>query len=60
MTDEQLAAALKTLLAANSDPKVFISGDTKTEFGKAIAVLDQVRQLGITKIAIETQPKPVP
>ena len=57
---EQLKAALAGLLAANPDPKVFISGDTKAEFGNAIAVLDQVRRLGITKIAIETQPKPAP
>ena len=57
---EQLEAALAGLLAANPDPKVFISGDTKAEFGKAIAVLDQVRRLGITKITIETQPKTAP
>ena len=57
---EQLDAALSALLAANSDPKVFINGDRKAEFGAAIAVLDQVRAVGITKIAIETQPKPAP
>ncbi len=57
---EQLDAALRTLLASNPDPKVFINGDRKTEFGAAITVLDQVRAAGITKIAIETQPKPVP
>ena len=57
---EQLDDALRTLLAANSDPKVFINGDRKAEFGAAIAVLDQVRAVGITKIAIETQPKPAP
>jgi biopolymer transport protein ExbD len=60
VTAELLDAALKALLAANPDPKIFISGDTKAEFGKAIAVLDQVRLLGITQIAIETQPKPAP
>ncbi len=60
MTAEQLDAALQALLAANPDPKVFLSGDTKTEFGRAIAVLDQARRLGVTKIAIETQTKPAP
>jgi biopolymer transport protein ExbD len=59
VTPEQLDRALQDLLASQPDPKIFISGDTKAEFGKAIAVLDQVRKLGITKIAIETQPKPV-
>ena len=58
VTPEQLDTALRDLLASRPDPKVFINGDRKAEFGRAIAVLDQVRQAGITKIAIETQPKP--
>jgi biopolymer transport protein ExbD len=53
-----LTAALQDLLAANPDPRVFIHGDAAVPFGKAIAILDQVRSLGITKVAIETQPKP--
>ena len=56
--DAHLEDALKQLLAQNPDPRVFINGDTKAEFGKAIAVLDEVRKLGITKVAIETEPKP--
>jgi len=58
--DSHLEEALKQLLAQNPDPHVFISGDTKAEFGKAIAVLDLARKLGITKVAIATQPKPAP
>jgi biopolymer transport protein ExbD len=60
VTDTQLEDALKQLLAQNADPRVFINGDTKAEFGKAIAVLDEVRKLGITKVAIETEPAPPP
>ena len=56
----QLEAALKQLIAEHPEPRVFISGDTKAEFGKAIAVLDQARKLGITKVAIETRPAPKP
>ncbi len=56
----QLETELITWRAGNSDPRVFISGDIKTEFGRAIAVLDQVRKSGISKIAIETQPKTEP
>ena len=55
-----LEDALKALLGRNPDPRVFINGDTKAEFGKAIAVLDEARKLGITKVAIETRPQPVP
>lgn len=53
---ESLEAALKGLIANHPEPRVFINGDTKAEFGKAIEVLDQVRRLGIKKIAIETKP----
>jgi biopolymer transport protein ExbD len=60
----ELEAALKDLLAQNPEPKVFINGDAKAEFGKAIETLDAVRRLGITKIAVETKSKaaatPVP
>ena len=58
VTPEQLDNALRELLASRPDPKVFINGDSRAEFGRAIAVLDQVRRVGITKIAIETQPQP--
>jgi biopolymer transport protein ExbD len=51
----QIADRLRAVKAENPDPKVFINGDTKAEYGNAIALLDQVRQLGITKIAIETK-----
>lgn len=50
-----LDGALRSLLAANPEPRVFINGDTKAEFGKAIEVLDLVRRRGITKIAIQTK-----
>lgn len=60
VTDAQLGDDLKQLLSTNADPRVFINGDAKAEFGKAIAVLDEVRTLGITKVAIETQPKAAP
>ncbi len=60
VNDEQLDASLKALLAGDSDPKIHISGDAKAEFGRAVAVLDHVRKLGISKIAIETEPKSAP
>jgi biopolymer transport protein ExbD len=56
----QLDTALQTLVAANPEAKVFINGDAKAEFGTAIDVLDHARRLGITRIAIETQPKAAP
>jgi len=56
VTAAQLGGDLKQLVASDADPRVFINGDAKAEFGTAIAVLDEARGLGITKVAIETQP----
>jgi biopolymer transport protein ExbD len=55
ITLEQLTARLVALKTGDPDPRVFINGDQKAEFGKAIAVLDEVRKLGISKVAIETK-----
>jgi biopolymer transport protein ExbD len=54
---EQLRARLRQLQAEQTDPKVFINGDEKAYFGQAVAVLDEIRRLGIAKVAIETKPK---
>jgi biopolymer transport protein ExbD len=58
VTPDQLAAALKEFLLANPDPTIFINGDAKADFGSTVAVLDEVRSLGISKVAIETRPRP--
>jgi biopolymer transport protein ExbD len=56
-TMEQIVERLSALKGSEPDPRVFINGDEKAEFGKAIAVLDAVRKLGISKVAIETVSK---
>ncbi len=57
VTLEEITTRLQAVKAADADPRVFINGDEKAEFGKAIAVLDEVRKLGISKVAIETKTK---
>jgi biopolymer transport protein ExbD len=54
---DQLREALGRLIATQAEPKVFLSGDKKVEFGRAIAVFDLVRKSGITQVAIETESK---
>lgn len=54
---EEIVERLKAIKEQEKDPKVFINGDEKAEFGRAIAVLDETRKLGITKVAIETRRK---
>jgi biopolymer transport protein ExbD len=55
---DKLPARLTQLKAEQPDPKVFINGDEKAFFGAAVEVLDDLRQAGITKVAIDTKLKP--
>jgi biopolymer transport protein ExbD len=54
----QLSEKLSQLKASNPDSKVFINGDAKAAFENIVSVLDEARKLGITKVAIETKPRP--
>jgi biopolymer transport protein ExbD len=54
---DQLPARLAQLKAAQPDPRVWLSGDDKAYYGAAVAVLDELRQAGIAKVAIDTKPK---
>ncbi|MDR4499475.1 MAG: biopolymer transporter ExbD [Candidatus Scalindua sp.] len=55
LSSELLSQRLKQLKAENPDTKVFINGDKEAYFGNAIQILDEVRSLGITKVAIQTK-----
>jgi biopolymer transport protein ExbD len=54
---EELGAKLQALKNSDPDPRIFINGDEQANFGQAIAVLDEVRRMGISKVAIETRAK---
>ena len=60
LTLEQLTAELRALHEANEELRVFIHGDESARLGLAIAVLDETRKLGISKVAFETRTKPQP
>ncbi len=55
VTLEELVQRLRALKASQPEPRVFLNGDEKADFGKAVAVLDEARKLGITKVSIETK-----
>lgn len=50
-----LAQRLKQLKVNMPDLRVFINGDKKVYFESVIKVLDEVRAVGITKVAIQTK-----
>ena len=57
LTQEQIIAELKKQKDANAELRVFINGDENARLGLAIALLDETRKLGITKVAFQTRPK---
>ena len=56
---DQLRPYLQSLRDTYAEPKVFINGDEKVVFGKVVTVLDEARQVGIVKVAIQTKKEQV-
>ena len=56
---EQLRPYLESLRDTYAEPKIFINGDEKVVFGKVVNVLDEARQVGIVKVAIQTKKEQV-
>ncbi len=57
---QTLRSRLEDLKRANPELGVSLHGDEGALFGQAIHVLDEVRVLGITKVAIQTRTPPKP
>ena len=49
-----LSEKLRALTASDSDARVFIHGDKRSDFGLVVSVLDAVKQAGIKHTAIRT------
>jgi len=50
----QLPFRLQNLKGTSKDPKVVVNGDSSADFKTVVAVLDEVRKVGITKVGIST------
>ena len=57
VTLPDITSRLTQLKASNPDPKVFIHGDGGARFEAVVALLDETRKCGITRIAVETRAK---
>lgn len=53
----QLPLRLQTFKAGAKDPKVIVNGDGVAAFKYVVAVLDEVRKVGIAKVGINTDKK---
>src|SRR5262245_19617862 len=57
ITLAQLPMRLQTFKSGAKDPKVIINGDAGADFKNVVAVLDEVRKIGIAKVGIDTDKK---
>ncbi len=57
VTVAQLPFKLQTYKNGNKDPKVVVSGEANADFRFIVAVLDEAKKAGITKVAISTEKK---
>ena len=56
VTMEELRERLANVHAAREDVAVLIKADTDLKYGKVVEVLDTVRGVGITRLAMATKP----
>jgi biopolymer transport protein ExbD len=57
ITIAQLPLKLQTLKTTAKDPRVIINGDAGANFKYVVALLDEVRKIGIAKVGINTDKK---
>jgi biopolymer transport protein ExbD len=57
ITVQQLPFRLMSFKSVEKDPKVIINGDAGADFKVVVAVLDEVRKIGIAKVGISTDRK---
>jgi biopolymer transport protein ExbD len=53
----QLPLRLQTYKNTSRDPKVIVNSDAAADFRHVVAVLDEVRKIGIAKVGINTDKK---
>ncbi len=54
----ELPARLRQLKAAQPEAKVIINGDNHAQLQSVVTVLDEAQKAGLTKVVIQTTPKP--
>jgi biopolymer transport protein ExbD len=57
ITTAQLPMRLQTYKAQSKDPKCVVNADAGADFKHVVAVLDEVRKVGIGKVGINTDKK---
>ena len=60
VTLEQLGAQIRQRKEVQPDLKVFIGGDREARYEQVIQIMDKVRQIGLSQVALETKWKEAP
>jgi biopolymer transport protein ExbD len=55
----QVRTRLLALAAKDKQSRVLVKGDRSAVYGRVMEVMDMVRQAGLTKVVLPTDPKPV-
>ena len=56
----QVRAHLMAVAAKNKQSRILVKGDRAVMYGKVMEVMDLVRQAGLTRVVLPTDPKPIP
>lgn len=56
VSESELTQQLKSIKVSDSDTRVYIFGDVLAPHGKVVGVLDKIREAGIEKVLIQTDP----
>ncbi len=57
VSDQEVAATMKQVGAANKDARILIKGDRNVRYDRVMGVMDIVRQAGLTRVVLPTDPK---
>ena len=58
-TDAAVQGRLVAVAARDPKARVLVKGDRQVAHGRVIAVVDMIRQAGLTRVVLPTEPKPV-
>ena len=58
MTIPELQAKLRSIVADRPDRKVFLRADADVRYGQIMKVLSSIRQAGVQKLGMVTEPPP--
>ena len=56
-TNEQVEAHLRGIAATNREARILVKGDRSVQYAKVMEVMDMVRQAGLTRVVLPTDPK---